>query len=330
MSRTVLVIHGGAGAIVRENLSERKEQAYIAKLTESLEAGHAILASGGDAVQAVIAAVAVMEDSVLFNAGRGAVYSHDEIQTLDASLQRGRDRAAGAVSGVMTCRNPIAVCQLVMDRSPHVLLSGRGADEFAALHGASIEPPAYFASAVRLAQVRRIKAAEQTAGSADHVVELDHNSSARAQSAIEFGADDEEALLEDRKFGTVGACALDKHGDLAAGTSTGGMANKRYGRVGDSPIIGAGTFASDVCAVSSTGHGEHFIRNVCAYDVAAIMQYTGAAVQQAAQQVIDKLPPRTGGVIALSRDGQCATVFNTTGMYRGTISESGIVKVDIF
>lgn len=325
----MLVIHGGAGAIVREHLSERKELAYIAKLTESLHAGHAALTAGGDAVDAVIAAVQVMEDSVLFNAGRGAVYAHDETQTLDASLQRGRDRAAGCVAGVTTCRNPIAVCRLVMERSPHVLLSGRGADEFAALHGAQIERPAYFASAVRLAQVRRIKAATETEGG-DQVVELDHNSSARAQSAIEFGADDEEALLEDRKFGTVGACALDQSGGLAAGTSTGGMANKRFGRVGDSPIIGAGTFASDLCAVSSTGHGEHFMRNVCAYDVAALMDYTGASVQQAAQRVIDKLPPRTGGVIALSRDGQCATVFNTTGMYRGTISESGKVKVDIF
>jgi beta-aspartyl-peptidase (threonine type) len=318
---------------VRENLSERKEAAYVAKLTESVRAGHAIIASGGDALSAVIAAVAVMEDSVLFNAGRGAVYDANECQTLDASLQRGRDRAAGCVTGVTTCRNPIAVCRLVMERSPHVLLSGRGADEFAALHGARIEPPAYFASAVRLAQMRRIKAAEQLSGSdggANAIVELDHNSSARAHSAIEFGADDEEALLEDRKFGTVGACALDRSGELAAGTSTGGMANKRYGRVGDSPLIGAGTFASDVCAVSSTGHGEHFIRNVCAYDVAAIMQYTGASVQQAAQRVIDKLPPRTGGVIALSRDGQCATVFNTTGMYRATISAAGRVKVDIF
>jgi beta-aspartyl-peptidase (threonine type) len=326
--KIVLVIHGGAGAIVRENLNERKEAAYRAKLTESLRAGFAILQQNGDALDAVIAAVQVMEDSLLFNAGRGAVYDNQERQTLDASLQRGSDRAAGCVTGVMTCRNPIAVCRLVMERSPHVLLSGSGADEFAALHGARIEAPQYFASTVRLNQVRRIKAFELNNGG-DQVAELDHNSTARAQSALEFGADEEE-LLEDRKFGTVGACALDSKGELAAGTSTGGMANKRYGRVGDSPIIGAGTFASNVCAVSSTGHGEHFIRNVCAYDVAAIMQYTGASVQQAAQRVIDKLPPSTGGVIALSPDGQCATVFNTSGMYRGTISETGNVKIDIF
>jgi L-asparaginase / beta-aspartyl-peptidase len=299
-------------------MTESLEREYRAVLTESLRAGFRVLEQeqSCSAVDAVVAAIRVMEDSPLFNAGRGSVYGSDGRQTMDASIQRGSDRAAGAVCGVSVARNPIELAKRVFEQTPHVLLSGAGADEFARQSGVDIVTPEYFADERRLQQLHRLQQ--------ESAMSLDHDSSARISSAIEFGAP------ADKKFGTVGAVALDRNGHLAAGTSTGGMANKKWGRVGDSPIIGAGTFADDTVAVSCTGHGEHFIRNCIAFDVSATMRYKHLNLPDAAQQVVDKLPPACGGLIALDTHGHVAMPFNTTGMYRGYVTDDGEVSVAIF
>lgn len=312
-----LVVHGGAGVLLREHLNASLEAEFRSVLRASLEIGLAAIKASDDAVDGVVAAVKVMEDSPLFNAGRGSVYGADRRQTMDASLQRGSDGAAGAVCGITVAKNPIEVCRRVYESSPHVLLAGAGADEFARLCGAELADAGYFASATRLEQLERLQVAAAIA--------LDHDSAAGISSAIEFGAPP-----SDRKFGTVGACARNSRGQLAAGTSTGGMANKKWGRVGDSPLIGAGTFCDQRVAVSCTGHGEHFIRACVAHSVAAVVEHTGADVRQAADAVVAKLPPSCGGLIALSADGVCAMPFNTPGMYRGSITDDGVVTISIF
>ena len=321
--KVVLVIHGGAGTILKKNMTEEKEQAYEAKLKEALLAGYEALQAGKTSVEAVQAAIHVMEDSPLFNAGKGAVYTNAETQEMDASIMRGHDKQAGAVAGVSTIKNPIDAAIAVMEKSDHVMLSGAGAEAFAEKQRVTIVDTSYFKSDVRLKQLKRVQEHENSV--------LDHDGDDRGEfdgSENEFNVD----YIEDKKFGTVGAVALDSAGNLAAGTSTGGMTNKRYNRIGDSPIIGAGTYANQLVGVSCTGHGEFFIRNVVAYDVAALMEYSGMTLEEATEKVIAKQTEigGKGGLIALDKDGNVSLPFNTAGMYRGFITESGEITIEIY
>ena len=304
-----LVIHGGAGVIERDQLSPADEQSIRADLEQALRAGRAILASGGSALDAVEAAVVALEESPRFNAGKGSVYNAEGRHELDASIMDGRDRSAGAVAGVETIRNPVRLARVVMEQSPHVMLIGAGAERFADTQ-AQVERVAnqWFDTDARRAQLEQEQARERAAvGDAEN--------------------------LRGKYFGTVGAVALDRHGNLAAATSTGGMTNKRYGRVGDSPLIGAGTWADQRCAVSGTGWGEFFIRNVVAHDIAARMAYGGASLADAADEVIMRRVPELGGdggAIAVDRDGNIAMPFNTAGMYRGWVKPDGSHGTAIF
>jgi beta-aspartyl-peptidase (threonine type) len=309
--KTMLVIHGGAGTITRQSMSAEVEKQYRDALELALKTGHAILAKGGSSLDAVEATIRVMEDSPLFNAGKGAVFTHDGKNELDASIMDGRTKAAGSIAGVSIIRNPITAARAVMEKSEHVMMVGRGAELFATKMGLEIVDPSYFWTE------RRWKALQQ---------ELQKE---KPQAVLDFAP-----LDEPKKFGTVGAVALDVHGNLAAGTSTGGMTNKQYGRVGDAPIIGAGTYAeNESCAVSATGHGEFFIRWTVAYDIAALVKYRGLSVQAAGDEVIHKkLAPvkGEGGVIILDRHGNFATPFNSEGMYRGHIGGDGVAHVGIY
>ncbi len=303
-----LVIHGGAGTILKENMTAEKETAYREKLNEALETGYAILEKGGSSMDAVVATIQVMELSPLFNSGVGAVYTHEGRNELDASVMDGGTGSAGAVAGVTTIKSPIRAALEVMKNSPHVMMSGSGAEAFAEQQGLEIVPNSYFGTE------RRKKSLEK-------VLEREAN---KTSNLLQY---------QDWKYGTVGAVALDKEGNIAAGTSTGGMTNKRFGRIGDSPIIGAGTFAENIsCGVSSTGHGEYFIRNAVAYDIAARMKYLKTSVEQSAKEVIqDKLVEKggSGGVICLDRAGNIAMEFNTAGMYRGYM-QNGKAHVYIY
>lgn len=300
----VLVIHGGAGTLSREEMTPERDAEYRAALHAALDAGYRILDDGGSAMDAVVETIALMEDDPLFNAGRGAVFTHEGRNEMDAALMDGATRNAGAVAGVRLVRNPIRLAREVMTASPHVMLTGAGAEEFALGRDIEMRPPEYFYSDRRWRQLQRIREEES-----------------RRQDAGD-------------RVGTVGAVALDQNGNLAAGTSTGGMTNKRWGRVGDSPIIGAGTYANnDSCAVSATGHGEYFIRAVVAHDICARVRYEGVPVTDAARAVVvDELVRfgGDGGVIVLGPDGDFAMVFNTSGMYRGAISARGQSRVAIF
>jgi len=297
----VLVIHGGAGTILKKNLTEEKEQQYIAKLEEALLTGAEVLKSGGSSLNAITEAIMVMENSPLFNAGKGAVFTEEGVNEMDASIMDGNTGGGGAVAGVRNIKNPILAARAVMEKSNHVLLTGDGADEFAARQGLEIVDSTYFFTPHRWKSYEKVKA---------------------------------KRTLENEKHGTVGAVALDNYGNLAAGTSTGGMTYKMKGRVGDSPIIGAGTYAdNNTCAVSATGHGEYFIRNVVAYDIAALMKYTNVSLKEAANYVIiDKLKKigGDGGIIAVDNTGEFTMTFNTAGMYRGVITSDGLLEVKIF
>jgi beta-aspartyl-peptidase (threonine type) len=311
----VLAIHGGAGTILKKNMSDSLEKAYQAVLSESLRVGYRILKGGGSSIDAVSAAIQVMEDSPLFNAGKGAVFNHQGQNELDASIMDGSTLRAGAVAGVHTVKNPITAARAVMERSEHVLMIGAGAEEFSAAHGVTIVDPSYFWTQPRWDALQRIRQrdAEKT--------ELDHQ-------ALQI----REKKYVDEKFGTVGCVALDQNGNLAAGTSTGGMTNKKYGRVGDAPIIGAGTYANDQVAVSCTGWGEYYIRAVAAYDVAAQLKYGASTAAEAAAQVIRKIGDLggNGGMIVLDRHGGVTMPFNTEGMYRGAITEDGHIDIRIY
>ena len=277
-----LVIHGGAGTITRKNMSSEKESAYRAKLTEALAAGFEVLEKGGSSTDAVETTIRIMEDSPLFNAGKGAVFTNAGTNELDASIMDGSTLQAGAVAGVKTIKNPISAARKVMEETWHVMLAGDGADNFAKEQGLEIVNNDYFYTE------RRWKALQ------------------KAQDA--------------EKHGTVGCVALDRNDNLAAGTSTGGLTNKRWGRIGDTPIVGAGNYANNqTCGVSGTGQGEYFIRGNMAFDVSALMNYSSLSVEQAARQVIDKLSGRggRGGLIAMDKNGNIAMPFNTEGMYRG-------------
>lgn len=313
-SLTRLVIHGGAGAIARNKLTPEREQAYRRALAQSLAAGHEVLKAGGSSVDAVIVAIVVMEDSPLFNAGKGAVFSHDGRNELDASIMDGFTRMAGAVAAATTIRNPIRAAHAVMTKSAHVILIGHGAEVFAAVHGLEIVEPSYFYTQHRWDQLQKAIAKDR--------ILLDHDSESNTPLPD-----------MDEKRGTVGAVALDRYGNIAAGTSTGGLTNKRYGRVGDSPIIGAGTYADNrSVAVSATGIGEMFIRTAAAFNTAAQVRLQHLPIAEAADNTLEEIAAigGDGGLIVLDAKGNYAMRFNTKGMYRGTIGNDGIAHVGIF
>ncbi len=308
----VLVIHGGAGTILQQTMTREKEKAYKAVLEKALQAGYAKLQSGKTSIDAVQAAIRVMEDSPLYNAGKGAVFTHDGRNELDASIMDGGTRKAGAVAGVTIVKNPIDAARAVMEKSQHVMLVGKGAEAFAKEQRLVLVDPKYFYTRERSEGLQKAIEKEK--------VQLDHSANPQDH-------------WPDSKFGTVGAVALDQEGNLAAGTSTGGMSNKRFGRVGDSPIIGAGTYANnETVAVSCTGWGEFFIRNIAAYDVSALMEYRNLTVKKAALAVIEKVGNMggDGGLIALDKNGNMAMPFNTAGMYRGTVTKEGKIEVLIY
>jgi beta-aspartyl-peptidase (threonine type) len=302
-----IAIHGGAGVIGRASLTEENERAYRADLERALDAGYAVLEQGGASLDAVVAAVKILEDSPLFNAGKGAVFNHAGVNELDASIMDGATERAGAVAGLRHVRNPIELARLVMERSPHVMLAGEGAEEFALEQGMQLVPGSYFHTERRWKQLEDAQKAERTAG--------------LEREDINF-------------FSTVGAVARDRDGNLAAATSTGGMTNKRWGRVGDSPIIGAGTYAdNDSCAVSATGSGEYFIRAVVAHEICARVRLTGASAGEAARDVIHgklKEIGGDGGVIVVDRNGRLSLEFNTEGMFRGARDSGGRREVAIY
>ncbi|MCX2738647.1 isoaspartyl peptidase/L-asparaginase family protein [Pontibacter anaerobius] len=315
-SNITLVIHGGAGTITRQNMTPEKEKAYREKLNEALQVGYDVLKKGGTSLDAVEATIHVMENSPLFNAGKGAVFTNEGKNEMDAAVMDGKTLMAGSVASVTTIKNPITAARAVMEKSEHVMMIGDGAEQFAKLNGVELVDPSYFYTETRFQQLQKIKGEEKT--------QLDHDGGTGSIENI---------FTEGNKFGTVGCVALDAYGNLAAGTSTGGMTNKRYGRVGDAPIIGAGTYAdNNTCAVSATGHGEYFIRSVVAHDIAAMMEYKGYSVKKAADEVVmKKLVKRggEGGVIALDKNGNIAMPFNSAGMYRGFI-KNGKAEVAIY
>ena len=293
-----IVIHGGAGALERGRYTPSEEAAYKAKLSEALDEGYSVLAGGGSAVDAVETAITIMEDSPLFNAGKGAVFTYDGKNELDASIMDGRTKAAGAVAGVTHIKNPIRLARSVMEHSPHVMMVGKGAEEFAETQSLVFVKRSYFKTEARWRAYQEALKAEKAAPMKK-----------------------ESGLPHDFKYGTVGAVALDAEGNLAAGTSTGGMTLKRYGRVGDAPIIGAGTFAdNNSCAVSSTGWGEYFIRFTIARDICAQVEYAGRTVSEATRDVIHNRLQKAGGdggVIVLAPNGDFVMDFNSAGMFRG-------------
>jgi beta-aspartyl-peptidase (threonine type) len=309
--KAMLVIHGGAGTITRASMSADAEKQYREALEQALRTGHMVLKQGGSSMDAVEASIRFLEDNPLFNAGKGAVFTHDGRNELDASVMEGKTKRAGSVAGVTIIRNPITAARAVMEKSEHVMMVGRGAELFATQMGLDIVDPSYFWTE------RRWKSLQE---------ELLKERGQKPKADLAFP--------NEKKFGTVGAVAVDKEGNLAAGTSTGGMTNKKYGRVGDAPIIGAGTYAeNESCAVSATGHGEFFIRWTVAHDIAALVKYRGMTVKEAGDEVIHKklVPVKgEGGVIILDAKGNFAMPFNSEGMYRGWIGADGVPHVEIY
>lgn len=314
----VMVIHGGAGTILKKNMTPEKEAAYIAALTEALKAGYAKIQAGKNSLDAVEATIHVMENSPLFNAGKGAVFTHDGRNELDAAIMDGKTQMAGAVAGITTVKNPISAARAVMEKSEHVMMVGSGADLFAKDAGLEIVDPKYYWTKERWDGLQQAIKEDSTKAVLDH------------------GSKKSELLgskNHDYKFGTVGCVALDKAGNLAAGTSTGGMTNKKYGRVGDAPIIGAGTYCNNETAgISCTGWGEFYIRNVVAKTISDLMEYKGLSVVEASKIALDKVGKMggDGGLIALDKKGNVAMPFNTEGMYRGTITADGKIEVSIY
>ncbi len=313
-----LVIHGGAGTITRGIMTPELEREFRDRLSEALATGHGILSEGGSALDAVEATVRLLEDSPLFNAGKGAVFSAEGKNELDASIMDGSTLAAGAVAGVTRIKNPITAARAVMERTPHVLLAGGGADAFAAAEGLEMVEPSYFFTERRWKALLEAREREAPPGA-----DLEPRSD---------GGGGNSGRGAPGGLGTVGAVALDRAGRIAAATSTGGLTNKRHGRIGDSPIVGAGTYANADCGVSGTGKGEFFIRYAVAYDICARMRYRGLSIREAAEQVVETLKDAGGaaGVIALDREGRAALVFNTEGMYRGWILADGVPHVAIY
>lgn len=313
-----IAIHGGAGTILKSNLTPDLEKEYKEKLVEALIVGYSILKNKGSSLDAVESTIKILEDSPLFNAGKGAVFTHEGTNELDASIMDGKSLKAGSVAALQHIKNPIALARMVMERSSHVMMVGEGAESFGKQHGIEVVAPGYFYTKKRWKQLQQ--AIEKERNTSDSLKLKNNNFMPDAQG--------------DRKFGTVGCVALDHNGNLAAGTSTGGMTNKKFGRVGDSPIIGAGTYADNrTCAVSATGDGEYFIRIGVARDISALMEYAHLSLQLATEKVImEKLTALggSGGVIALDKDGNLAMTFNSTGMYRAYIDDSGAPVVQIY
>lgn len=308
MNSFSIAIHGGAGTISRNLISPEQEAAYLKALSEALLAGESVLKSGGSAIDAVSASVVSLEDCPLFNAGKGSVFTADERHEMDAAIMEGNNLKAGAVAGVSNVRNPLLLARAVMEKSEHVLLSGKGAEAFGRSINMRFEDSSYFYDEFRHQQWE--------AAVKEGIVQLDHS------------------IGKEKKFGTVGAVALDKHGNLAAATSTGGMTNKRFNRIGDSPVIGSGTYANNnTCAVSCTGHGEYFIRAVVAYDVSCLMEYKGMSLEEATRLVVMEKLVRLGGeggLIAVDTKGNIAMPFNSEGMYRGFCRENEELQVAIY
>jgi beta-aspartyl-peptidase (threonine type) len=314
MQKFSIVVHGGAGTILKEDMTPELEAAYLKGLQDALNAGYAVLEEGGTSVNAVKAACVILEDNLLFNAGRGSVFTKKGVQEMDAAIMDGNGLAAGAVAGVRNVRNPIELATEVMLNSNHVFLSGKGANDFAIKQGIKLEPDEFFFSQFRYDQWKALRDSDNYS--------LDHTHQGL------------EELMKDKKFGTIGAAACDMQGNIAACTSTGGMTNKKYGRIGDSPIIGAGTYANNkTCAISCTGHGEPFIRAVAAHDVSCLMEYKGMTLQQAMNEVVNvKLIAMDGegGMIGVDAAGNTALVFNSAGMYRGMKNNSGEQFIGIY
>ena len=302
-----IVIHGGAGTILKENMTTELESAYLNKLEEAVQTGYEILKNGGSSQSAVEETIKIMEDSPLFNAGIGAALTNQETASLDASFMEGDNLEAGAIAGSKYIKNPITAAISVMQESPHVLLSSDGADDFAIQIGLDTVPNSYFITERRLRSVRKAKE--------DDMVSFEDN------------------FIKDSKYGTVGCVAIDKMGNISSGTSTGGTTNKKWGRIGDVPIIGAGTYANnDCCGISTTGWGEHFIRNVVAYDIAAQIIYNNKSIKEASINSLDKVMKTggDGGVIGLDNKGNISMEFNTAGMYRASIDKNGNLSVKIY
>jgi beta-aspartyl-peptidase (threonine type) len=310
MQKISLAIHGGAGTILKEELTPELEKAYLQGLEEALEAGYAVLEKGGFASDAVIAAVVILENNILFNAGRGAVFTKEGEHEMDAAIMEGKSLSAGAVAGVKNIKNPIQLAEAVMCKSDHVLLSGKGANDFAQQNGFTLEPDEYFFSAFR------------------------HNQWLQMKDGDAYALDHSPAEIKEKKFGTVGAVACDVNGNIAAATSTGGMTNKNYGRIGDTPLIGIGTYANNkTCAISCTGHGEPFIKAVAAYDVSCLMEYMELGLEEAMNEVVNNKLPKIegeGGMIGVDASGNISLLFNSAGMYRGAKSSDGTSFVCIY
>ena len=309
-----LVIHGGAGTILRENMTPEKEEKYRAVLAEAIQEGHKILKMGGSSQEAVERTINIMEDSPLFNAGKGAVLNSNASIELDASFMEGKSLGAGAISGVRTVKNPISAAIKVMEASPHVMLSGSGADAFASEQGLEIVSPDYFLTERRINALKEVQKASS-------ISKTNHK-----YQSTDF--------INQQRYGTVGCVALDMFGNLAAGTSTGGMTNKKWNRIGDAPIIGAGTYANNAtCAISSTGWGEFFIRTVVAHDISALMEYKKLSIQDAAYEVIHNKVAKLGGdggVIGIDSKGEMMMEMNTPGMYRAKMDAMGKLEVKIY
>ena len=314
----VSVIHGGAGTILKSSMTPEKEQLYKQGLQNALNAGSAVLKSGGTAIDAVEEAIKIMEDDSLFNAGKGAVFTNEGKNELDASIMDGKTLKAGAVAGVTNIKNPITAARAVMDKSEHVMMANKGAEQFAAVNGCTVVDPSYFFTTQRWLDLQEAK---------------------KEDSLKNIHKDSATGLLKqpdnyDYKYGTVGAVALDMQGNLAAATSTGGMTNKRFGRIGDSPIIGAGTYAdNNTCAVSCTGWGEYFIRLVMAKSISDRMEFAHQSLKDAADEMIMKKLPKLGGdggLIAVDKDGNFTMSFDTEGMYRGYIKSNGVSDIKIY
>src|SRR6201991_3838724 len=314
MSRFTLAIHGGAGTILKADMTPELELAYLEGLQQAMNAGFAVLEQGGSAINAIKATIVILEDNMLFNAGRGSVFTKKGLQEMDAAIMDGRTLDAGAVTVVRNVRNPIELATEVMINSNHVFLSGKGASDFAIKQGIKLEPDEYFFSQFRYDQWKSIRDSD--------TYSLDHTHQRL------------EELMRDKKFGTVGAVACDKNGNIAAATSTGGMTNKKYGRIGDSPLIGSGTYANNkTFAISCTGHGEMFIRAVAAHDGSCLMEYKGMSLQQAMEVGVNKKLMAIGGeggMIGVDAHGNAALVFNSQGMYRGYKSSDGSEVVAIY
>tara|TARA_R110001583_G_scaffold145635_2_gene297628 strand:- start:63441 stop:64496 length:1056 start_codon:yes stop_codon:yes gene_type:complete len=310
-----IVIHGGAGGIKRAYFTEEQQKAYSLKLQEALEAGYAILENGGISLDAIQAAINIMEDSPLFNAGKGAVYNSEGNQEMDAAIMDGKTLNAGAIAGVNHIKNPILAARIVMDSSKHVLLSGKGAEIMAAKYGIEMVDSSYFFTEKRMNQLKKIQGKDKT--QLDHTAYLIKNE-----------------LIDDHKYGTVGAVAIDKNGNIAAGTSTGGMTNKKYGRIGDVPVIGAGTYANNLtCGISATGTGEYFIRTVAAHEVSSLILHKNLSPKKALNEVLfNQIEPLggKGGMILIDKNGDVYWDFNSTGMFRAYKKSNGESKVEMF